>query len=821
VRSGAARARLAALAASLLAWTVATAGARPAETPHLFWIGTADHGALQQLAGGPAPPVRILRDYALAWGPAGARETMEAQGFPVIDLGERRAGHRTAVLYYEPAGGPALPEGLARILWRDAGTAIVELGAGREPELAEHAWILPVLDRPIYFASPRAPRVPPVELDPAVRAFVESVDVDSLSADCQHLQDFGTRHSLNPQCFAAGEWIAGRFRARGLEDVSFFDFNGWADDVVAVQPGGTAPDEIYVICGHYDSIPQGSVAPGADDNASGTSAVLEAARLFGREMFEATIIYVAFSGEEQGLVGSEAWAAWARDQDLDIRGVINLDMIGYRAASDHGDLDVISEPSLSWGLRDLAVQVGALYLPDFPVVDGYLSGGNSDQQSFWDHGYPALLFHEASTYRNPYRHTVNDRIGPSVNDFAFLRKNVQVAVGTLATLARPLRVRIAHVPVADPPSDAIAYELEAEILANAPLWTDSLRVFYRIDGGVQRDVPLVAVSGAPGRFTAELPGQPAGTRIEYYLSARDIEGRSARDPYDAPAHVHGFVVGLASRFADPFDEDLGWTIGSAEDGATSGLWERVVPSGNASQPLADAAGDSAGVCYVTGNGGAVGENDVDGGRTSLTSPPVDLAGTVGVRLSYARWFVDETFTDDTLRVYLSNDDGQTWQLLEAVSESARAWRRVRFDALERTLAPTDRMRLRFAAGDEGSASLVEAAVDEVEWKAAVPAPLPPVLSARSRVVAAGPVPGRDQVTVIYDLLDDSPVAVTVHDVTGRQIAELQRGAPGIGRHPLVWDGRDRHGVRAAAGIYFVRLAVRGESVDRRTLVLVR
>ena len=104
--------------------------------------------------------------------------------------------------------------------------------------------------------------------------------------------------------------------------------------MVAVQPGALVPDEIVVIGAHYDSYSRLSPEPGADDNATGVAAVLETARILAPGEYERTIVYIAFSGEEQGLVGSEAWASDARARGLDIRAVINIDMIGYVAPGD-------------------------------------------------------------------------------------------------------------------------------------------------------------------------------------------------------------------------------------------------------------------------------------------------------------------------------------------------------------------------------------------------------------------------------------------------------------------------------------------------------
>ena len=101
------------------------------------------------------------------------------------------------------------------------------------------------------------------------------------------------------------------------------------------------------------------------------------------------------------------------------------------------------------------------------------------------------------------------------------------------------------------------------------------------------------------------------------------------------------------------------------------------PVGTEAQSATDARGDSSGLCFVTANGfrgGEPGDADVDGGRTSLTSPRIDLAGALDVKITFAYWYFDGTRPDDTLRVYLSNDDGAAWKLVQSIGRSDPSWR---------------------------------------------------------------------------------------------------------------------------------------------------
>ena len=208
------------------------------------------------------------------------------------------------------------------------------------------------------------------------------------------------------------------------------------------------------------------------------------------------------------------------------------------------------------------------------------------------------------------------------------------------------------------------------------------------------------------------PAAPLGTAVEYTL-ALAYEGWTQSFP-------GRFVIGEPRPFlADRGELDLGWTLGVPGDTATRGLWVQDDPIGTTAQnqlvnPEDDATPAPGVRCYVTGNGGGSANfDDVDGGATTLLSPVFDLSAAGPALLAYSRWFADLTVVDDEFRVFLSNDGGQAWTPLETVGTNQNAWKRVEFLVPE-VLPQTDRMRLRFVASDEGQASLVEAAVDELE-----------------------------------------------------------------------------------------------------------
>jgi Zn-dependent M28 family amino/carboxypeptidase len=206
-------------------------------------------------------------------------------------------------------------------------------------------------------------------------------------------------------------------------------------NVVATIPGTVTPDEIYIICGHYDDTSQNaeSYAPGADDNGTGTISTIEAARVLRGERFESTLRFVCFSREEQGLVGSGAYARKAAARGDSIIGALSFDMIGYVNAQPE-DIDIIYDSPSAW--MCLAYEEAAgLYVPGLGVRKRFDPGmASSDQKSFWNNGYCAFCGIEDDPPSNPYYHRTTDRV--STLDFSFYTSVVKGAVAMLADKAR-------------------------------------------------------------------------------------------------------------------------------------------------------------------------------------------------------------------------------------------------------------------------------------------------------------------------------------------------------------------------------------------------
>ncbi len=286
--------------------------------------------------------------------------------------------------------------------------------------------------------------------DPLVETIVSLVSGSGLAARVQALQDFQTRYASTSNCEAAGQALFDAFSALGLDDVRFqgFPFSVYTSrNVIAEKRGETYPDHVFIICGHYDSTSPAplnqTLAPGADDNASGTAAVLEAARVLAAFPLDFTVRFIAFSAEEWGLFGSRAYAAAARQANERILGVINLDMIAYADALPE-DLQIIVNSRSGW-LADLFLAAAANYGTLGATKTVNASFVYSDHSPFWDNGYPALLAIEDDPLNNPYYHQTSDTLDKL--DLGFFTAAARASVGLLAELAQPVREGHPRTPV--------------------------------------------------------------------------------------------------------------------------------------------------------------------------------------------------------------------------------------------------------------------------------------------------------------------------------------------------------------------------------------
>jgi hypothetical protein len=291
-------------------------------------------------------------------------------------------------------------------------------------------------------------KLPPGFPNVAISEMIGSVSSDSLLNDIRRLERYGTRVEYSPQEDSAAEYLIREFRRYGLnvESLTFGEvsprlsaFPGMRSrNICATLKGsGRAAEEVLLV-GHYDSAHL--TVPGGNDNASGTAALLEAARICSRYKFERTIRFLAVAAEERGLVGSAMYARDAKMKGENIIAVVNADMIGYPVLGDSKRIAITTGKQWS-ALMDSALLFNRRYSLGL-VLDAHLSPfGGSDHESFIRYGYPAIDISEGTAMEiwrgfDPYYHRPLDTSDKL--DRNLVRHSVQLMIAIAAETARPL-----------------------------------------------------------------------------------------------------------------------------------------------------------------------------------------------------------------------------------------------------------------------------------------------------------------------------------------------------------------------------------------------
>jgi hypothetical protein len=243
----------------------------------------------------------------------------------------------------------------------------------------------------------------------------------------------------------AATWLYDRLSSFGL-DVNYHGFSGlYSSNVVAEKYGTERPNDIYILCAHYDSYaePDPLHAPGCDDNGSGTAALLMAARVLSQYQFEGTLRFVAFSAEEESLVGSHYYARLSSLYGENIVGVINVDALlhpGFDRAVPNPDYDLdlfTNEASRPWA-EYVADRFSAY--TSIALQSHQYSWIGADVASFWQYGFPAVDFTENTPEEfdagaNLAMHTAGDRYDNPAYDWDFGLEGARGALAALASAA--------------------------------------------------------------------------------------------------------------------------------------------------------------------------------------------------------------------------------------------------------------------------------------------------------------------------------------------------------------------------------------------------
>jgi hypothetical protein len=274
---------------------------------------------------------------------------------------------------------------------------------------------------------------------PDLAELFNQVNESRLRMYVDDIQGFGPHPTGSQAIIALRDYLYVRFSAMNLS----VRFDPWqekqrsGDNIVATLEGTAASDTAVLLCAHYDSL---AISPGAEDDGSGVASVLMIADIMRQYSFNTTVLFVLFSGEEQGLLGSRSYAQNASAHHQNILGVLALDKVGYAVTSEEGaSLQHHSNPSSAW-MVTLSSMIATRYPDEIGLrVVSLPEDPQSDHHSFTEEGCAGTDF--VRNAANPFYHTSED-LAEHMN-FSYLTKVCKLALGTVVSMAS-LHPQVSH-----------------------------------------------------------------------------------------------------------------------------------------------------------------------------------------------------------------------------------------------------------------------------------------------------------------------------------------------------------------------------------------
>jgi hypothetical protein len=370
--------------------------------------------------------------------------SLQSRGWQVEILDADLSPGDYFLIYKAGIGTSSVP---GRVLWENDRLRLIRL-----PELdarAVKAAGLPITQlRLVPCPLPSSPvpcTSPRFSADTTIGRIVSLVSQDSLARTIHDLEDFGTRYSYSIKCESAAFYLDQRLTDLGysvrLDTYYLQSPTTRAFNVEATLQGLTVPESMLVACGHFDSYNDNNQnnAPGADDNATGTAAVIELARVLKQAGFRWSVKFLCFSGEEQWMKGSYHWVdSTAVPESLKIAGAYNLDMFGYAAYDTN--LVFVNTNTASRPLANLCDSTNDWYGIGLRVMNYLDEDVYGDNTPFWEAGYSSVFALEDSEYgiwggSNPNYHTAGDTFG--ILTMSLVTRTTKMVAACLATLAGP------------------------------------------------------------------------------------------------------------------------------------------------------------------------------------------------------------------------------------------------------------------------------------------------------------------------------------------------------------------------------------------------
>jgi hypothetical protein len=529
---------------SILVLAASTAAA--AEPQALLRVDRPEAATRDLLLRAGVAVVAELEHAVLAVGPAVEVEASAASlGVHAAVLDPAVEGSRYALAGLREGATAADLAGCGELLWQEDSWILL-----RDPAFEEMACMgsAAFMMTPLRLEAVRPAQPPPAGFDGFAGGETELLDPDPLVVDMLTQLDTGfalshwqgvvgaasTRYSTSPGCQTAATYVYNLFDSLGLNPEYQPHTGGHAPNVIGTIPGRLTPDQVYILIGHLDDLPSSGAAPGADDNASGSAMVTGLAELMSDYDFASTVKFIAVTGEEFGLYGSEHYADAAAAAGENIQAVFNADMIGWQGngTPNPENLDINFNTASAW-MGTLLNQVAADY-PVGLVVNAFVcnSMAYSDHWPFWEQGYSAVcaitdnegFCGQAGNY--PFYHTSNDTIANcGAGGPAFLAASMRLFIAAAGHLADPLCVRTA-VPTGLSAQPGGANQIN---LAWSSAGSGLSYEVHRSPGGCSDPGPDTLVGETTNLYLADTTAS-GGVTYGYTVRSKDPSGYCLSEP---------------------------------------------------------------------------------------------------------------------------------------------------------------------------------------------------------------------------------------------------------------------------------------------------
>jgi hypothetical protein len=385
--------------------------------------------------------------------------------------------------------------------------------------------------------------------DPWLDSIAARINQDSVVAYDRRLMNFRTRYTYTDSNLAAISYLKQKFLSFGYTDVKTDTFgvgSGWySHNVICKKLGTIEPGKLIIIGAHFDSYNQQSdpmiFAPGADDNASGTAAVMEIARVLAGIPTRKTIIFIPFGAEEQGLYGSNYYSALAQTYGWDIELMLNMDMIGWNPDAVNNVWINTNPASLAYA--SLAAQLAQSRTTLIPYINASVGGG-SDHYYFGQRGYH-FIYGAEGDFDTPGWHTDIDTLARL--DFPYWT-DIARMMGMTTYYVAKAPAGVQSVQLWDV-GDGQSLEIQWETVLGADI--ESYRIYYGPGPGyytASMEVP------AGGGTTARLNGLAEGELYFATVTAIDTSGaesiartETSLAPYHLPRVPSGVLANVEYR----------------------------------------------------------------------------------------------------------------------------------------------------------------------------------------------------------------------------------------------------------------------------------